>query len=45
MGKGVLKALDLFCGLGGWSDGLSLEGFEVSGVEINKKWPVCISIL
>ena len=32
-----MKALDLFCGLGGWSDGLSLEGFEVSGVEINEK--------
>ena len=29
-----MKALDLFCGLGGWSDGLSLEGFDVSGVEI-----------
>jgi len=31
-----MKALDLFCGLGGWSDGLALEGFEVLGVEINK---------
>ena len=29
-----MKALDLFCGLGGWSDGLALEGFEVQGVEI-----------
>lgn len=29
-----MKALDLFCGLGGWSDGLALEGFDVSGVEI-----------
>lgn len=29
-----LRALDLFCGLGGWSDGLALEGFEVTGVEI-----------
>jgi len=29
-----VKALDLFCGLGGWSDGLALEGFEVLGVEI-----------
>ena len=30
-----MRALDLFCGLGGWSDGLALEGFEVLGVEIN----------
>lgn len=30
-----MKALDLFCGLGGWSDGLSVEGFEILGVEIN----------
>lgn len=30
-----MKALDLFCGLGGWSDGLAAEGFEVLGVEIN----------
>jgi len=29
-----VKALDLFCGLGGWSDGLAEEGFEVLGVEI-----------
>lgn len=29
-----MKALDLFCGLGGWSDGLALEGFEILGVEI-----------
>lgn len=29
-----MKALDLFCGLGGWSDGLVAEGFEVMGVEI-----------
>ncbi len=27
-------ALDLFCGLGGWSDGLAVEGFKVKGVEI-----------
>lgn len=32
-----LKALDLFCGLGGWSDGLAMEGFEVLGVEIEPK--------
>lgn len=32
-----LKALDLFCGLGGWSDGLALEGFDVLGVEIEPK--------
>jgi len=30
-----MKALDLYCGLGGWSDGLVLEGFEVMGIEIN----------
>ena len=27
-------ALDLFCGLGGWSDGLAAEGFRVVGVEL-----------
>ncbi len=32
-----LKALDLFSGLGGWSDGLALEGFDVLGVEIERK--------
>jgi len=32
-----LKALDLFCGLGGWSDGLTLEGFDVTGVEIEPR--------
>lgn len=32
-----MRALDLFCGLGGWSDGLALEGFEVLGVEINQE--------
>jgi len=32
-----MKALDLFCGLGGWSDGLVLEGFDVTGVEIEPK--------
>lgn len=25
----MLKALDLFCGLGGWSDGLAMEGFKM----------------
>ena len=30
-----MKALDLFCGLGGWSDGLAAEGFKVLGVEID----------
>lgn len=29
-----MKVLDLFCGLGGWSDGLALEGFDVVGVEL-----------
>jgi len=32
-----MKALDLCCGLGGWSDGLAAEGFEVIGVEIDPK--------
>lgn len=32
-----MKALDLFCGLGGWSDGLVMEGFDVVGVEIEPK--------
>lgn len=32
-----MKALDLFCGLGGWSDGLVMEGFDVLGVEIEPK--------
>lgn len=32
-----MKALDLFCGLGGWSDGLAAEGFEILGVEIEAK--------
>lgn len=27
----------MFCGLGGWSDGLALEGFDVTGVEIEPK--------
>jgi len=31
------RALDLFSGLGGWSDGLALEGFDVTGVEIEPK--------
>ncbi|MBA7694041.1 hypothetical protein ES703_102642 [subsurface metagenome] len=30
-----MKALDLYCGLGGWSDGLALECFDVLGVEID----------
>lgn len=29
-----MKALDLFCGFGGWSDGLADEGFKMLGVEI-----------
>jgi len=32
-----LKALDLFSGLGGWSDGLAAEGFDILGVELDKK--------
>jgi site-specific DNA-cytosine methylase len=29
------KGLDLFCGLGGWSDGLTEAGFEMTGIELN----------
>jgi len=32
-----MKALDLYCGLGGWSDGLATEGFKVLGVEIDEE--------
>ena len=32
-----MKALDLYCGLGGWSNGLALEGFDVLGVELVPK--------
>jgi len=35
--NGTLKAADIFSGLGGWSDGLVLEGFQVLGVEIEPK--------
>ena len=44
-----MKALDLYCGLGGWSDGLAKEGFEILGVEIEShiaelyKHPVIVS--
>jgi len=44
-----MKALDLFCGLGGWSDGLIKAGFEVVGVELRNdlaklyKHPVIIT--
>lgn len=29
-------AIDLFCGLGGWTDGLLAEGYEVIGFDISK---------
>lgn len=32
-----LRALDCFSGLGGWSDGLATEGFDVLGIEIEPK--------
>jgi len=32
-----MNALDLFCGLGGWSDGLAAEGFDVLGIDIEPK--------
>lgn len=33
-GVSCVRALDWCCGLGGWSDGLAKEGFEVLGIEI-----------
>lgn len=33
-GRGVLKALDLFCGAGGAARGLQMAGFHVTGVDI-----------
>lgn len=29
-------AIDLFCGLGGWTDGLLAEGYDVIGFDIEK---------
>jgi hypothetical protein len=29
-----MKVLDLFCGMGGWSDGFAAEGFKPVGVDI-----------
>jgi len=29
-----LKVLDLFCGMGGWSEGFAMEGFECVGVDV-----------
>ena len=29
-------AIDLFCGLGGWTDGLLLEGYDVVGFDIER---------
>ena len=29
-------AIDLFCGLGGWTDGLLAEGYDVTGVDIEE---------
>lgn len=30
------RAIDLFCGLGGWTDGLLAEGYEVTGYDIEE---------
>jgi hypothetical protein len=30
------KAIDLFCGLGGWTDGLLAEGYDVTGFDIEE---------
>ena len=32
--KMTLRMLDVFCGLGGVSDGFALEGFDVTGIDI-----------
>jgi len=29
-----MKVLDLFCGLGGWSDGFNANGFECTGIDV-----------
>jgi len=34
--NGDLRAVDLYCGLGGWSDGLCSVGFDMVGVEIRR---------
>lgn len=31
-------AIDLFCGLGGWTDGLLAEGWDVIGFDIERHW-------
>jgi hypothetical protein len=33
-GGAVPQAIDLFCGLGGWTEGLLAEGYEVTGYDI-----------
>ena len=37
-GGGVSKplAIDLYCGLGGWADGLLAEGWDVVGFDIER---------
>lgn len=29
-------AIDLFCGLGGWTEGLMMEGWDVIGFDIER---------
>lgn len=38
MGQGTVKplAIDLFCGLGGWAEGLLAEGYSVVGFDIER---------
>ena len=35
-GKTMPLAIDLFCGLGGWTDGLLAEGYDVIGFDIER---------
>ena len=34
--KSAPLAVDLFCGLGGWTEGLLLEGYRVVGFDLER---------